>query len=131
MKRFLAYAGSALFCPLVFLLLVEVNLRFISLDMGPLYFFCFPLLMALYFLIAGRAFRLLGIGRWPLWLVMNLIGYPLCWAWLTLRMPGIWFNLGILLLFLPITAALAVMWLAVGAVLLLARLTKTPPARIK
>lgn len=130
MKKFLVYAGSALFCPLVFLVLVEINLRFIYLDMGPLYFFCFPLLTALYFLIAGRLFRPLGIGRWPLWLVMNLIGYPLCWAWLTVRVPGIWFNLGILLLFIPITIALVVAWLAVGAVFLLLRLARIPPARI-
>ena len=127
MKKFLAYAGSALFCPLVFLVLVEINLRFISLDMEPLYL---PLLMALYFLIAGWLFRSLGIGRWPLWMVMNLIGYPLCWVVLTLRVPGIWFNMGILLLLLPTTAALVVMWLVVGAVFLLIRLIKTPPARI-
>lgn len=131
MKKFLAYAGSALFCPLVFLILVEINLRFIYLEMGSLYYVVFPLLMVFYFLIAGRAFRPLGIRRWPLWLVMNLIGYPLCWAVLTLRAPGIWFNLGILLLFLPITAAMAVAWLAVGAVFLLLRLAKTPPAKIK
>lgn len=131
MKKFLAYAGSALFCPLVFLPLVEINLRFISLDMGPLYLFCFPLLMALYFLIAGRLFRPLGVRRRPLWLTMNLIGYPLCWVVLTIRVPVIWFNLGIVLFFLPITAALALAWVVVGAAFLLIRLVKTPPARIK
>lgn len=131
MKKFLALAGSALFCPLVLLTLFEVDLRLIYLEMGPLYFILFPLLMALYFLIAGRLFRPLGIGRWQLWLVMNLIGYPLCWAGLTLRVPGIWFNLGILLLFLPITTALIITWVVVGVILLLVRLIKTPPARIK
>lgn len=131
MKKFLAYAGSAMFCPLVFLILVEINLRFIYLEMGSLYYVAFPLLMIFYFLIAGRVFRPLGIRRWPLWLVMNLIGYPLCWAWLTIRVPGIWFNLGIVLFFIPITIALVVAWLAVGAVFLLLRLIRTPPAGIK
>lgn len=129
MKKALAVIGSILFCPLVFLAFFEVNLRF-TLGMAPLYL-GYPLVLALYFLIAGRAFRPLGLGRWPLWLVMNLIGYPFCWAALTVRVPGIWFNLGILLLFLPITAALLVTWGVVGILLLLVRLVKTPPARIK
>lgn len=129
MKKALAVAGSVLICPLVFLALFEVNLRFI-LGMAPLYL-GFPLAMVLWFLAAGRAFRPLGLGRWPLWLWMNLVGYPLCWVALTLRVPGIWFNLGILLLLLPVTAALALAWGAVGIVLLLVRLVRTPPARLK
>jgi len=129
LKKALAVIGSILFCPLVFLAFFEVNLRF-AFGMAPLYL-GYPLVVAAYFLIAGRAFRSLGIGRWPLWLLMNLVGYPLCWVALTVRVPGIWFNLGILLLFLPVTAAMALVWAVIGLLLLLARLIKTPPARIK
>lgn len=131
MKKFLAYAGSALFLPLVLLPLVVINLRFIHLWALPLYCVLFPLAVALYFLIAGRLFRPLGIGRWPLWMVMNLIGYPLCWVGVAVLVPVLLFNLGIVLFFLPITAALVIMWLVVGVVFLLLRLAKTPPARIK
>lgn len=129
MKKTLLVLGAILFCPLAFLGLFEINLRF-AFGMAPLYI-GFPLLMALCFLLAGWRLKKLGMGRWPLWFLMNFIGYPLCWVGLTLRVPGLWFNLGILLLFLPVTAALAVTWGVVGLALLLVRLAKTPPARMK
>ncbi len=88
-------------------------------------FFGFPIITAVYFLIAGTVFhRRLGLKPLILWLFMNVIGYPLCWIVLTILEPTMWFNLGMLSLIIPVTLTLLAVWSVMGIGFLVAWLFK-------
>lgn len=128
MKKFLLALLSVLYCPAVFLGLFVLALR--TTPGTALLYFGYPALAVLYFLLAGPPLKRAGIGRWALWLWMNLLGYPLCWAALTLLVPGLWFNAGILLVLLPVTAILTAVWCLTGLGFLVAKLLRTPPKQL-
>lgn len=121
MKKTAALILSALFYIGAFML------AFLSsTERGILYFSYFlPLLAAAYFVLAGNIFaRRLGLNRWLLWLVMNVAGGMCSWILLIVCFPRLLFNGGILFYILPVTAAFAVVWAAVGIGFLCLRLWK-------
>lgn len=89
------------------------------------FLFGFPVMIAVYFVIAGHLFaRYLRLNRWALWLSMNIAG-GLCsliilLAWLpTLLMNGV-----VLILIGPLVVISAVVWAAVGLGFLCAKILK-------
>ena len=128
MKKFFLVLLSVLYCPLVFRGLFQLGMGLpyggALLNLG------YPALAAAYFLLAGMALKRAGIGRWSLWLWMNLLGYPLCWVSLILWRPGCWLNMGLLVVMLPVTLLLAAVWALVGLGFLVAKLLRTPPKQL-
>lgn len=98
------YAGAML---LSFLVSAENDMRW--------FLYGFPLAAAVYFVLAGNFFsRRLQLNRWYLWLGMNFIGGLAGWAVLAAWFPVLLSNGFILVLLIPLTIVLAVVWAAVG-----------------
>lgn len=75
----------------------------------------FPVAAAVYFVLAGNVFsRRLQLNRWYLWLGMNVLGGLAGWAMLAALFPVLLSNGFILVLLIPLTMVLAVVWAVVG-----------------
>ena len=111
MKKAAALILSALFYigafMLAFIYSTEHNILYFS--------YILPPLVAAYFVIAGNIFsRHLGLNRWLLWLIMNVVGGMCSWILLLVCFPMLLFNGFILFFILPVTAVFAVAWAVVG-----------------
>lgn len=75
----------------------------------------FPVMTAMYFVIAGNLFaRCLHLNRWFLWLSMNFIGGLCSWIILLVCFPKFLMNGMILFLIGPFVGIFAVIWAVVG-----------------
>lgn len=75
----------------------------------------FPVVTAIYFIIAGNLFaHYLRLNRWFLWLSMNFIGGLCSWIILLIWLPILLMNGMILFLMGPLVGVFAVVWAAVG-----------------
>lgn len=115
---------SVLFCPAAFLLLwlaaPDASVQSLILVVG------YPLLAALYFLIAGGIFRKkLGLRRITLWLWMLLPGYLLCCALLLLWQPELLQSGDILISLFQLLLLQTPVWLVVWLGLWIAGLTRS------
>ena len=121
MKKTAALILSALFYigafMLTFIFSTEHNILYFS--------YILPLLVAAYFIIAGNIFaHRLGLNRWLLWLIMNVVGGMCSWILLLVCFPMLLFNGFILFFFVPVTVAFAVVWAVVWIGFLCIRLWK-------
>ena len=79
------------------------------------FLFGFPVMTAMYFVIAGNLFaRQLHLNRWFLWLSMNLIGGLCSVIILLICFPTLLMNGMILFLIGPLVGVFAVVWAVVG-----------------
>lgn len=79
------------------------------------FLFGFPVMTAMYFVIAGNLFaRYLHLNRWSLWLSMNLIGGLCSVIILLVCFPTLLMNGMILFLIGPLVGVFAVVWAVVG-----------------
>ena len=79
------------------------------------FLFGFPVMTAMYFVIAGNLFaRYLHLNRWFLWLSMNLIGGLCSVIILLICFPTLLMNGMILFLIGPLVGVFAVVWAVVG-----------------
>lgn len=79
------------------------------------FLFGFPMMTAMYFVIAGNLFaRYLHLNRWFLWLSMNLIGGLCSVIILLICLPTLLMNGMILFLIGPLVGVFAVVWAVVG-----------------
>ena len=80
------------------------------------FLFGFPVMTAMYFVIAGNLFaRYLHLNRWSLWLSMNLIGGLCSVIILLICFPTLLMNGMILFLIGPLVGVFVVVWTGRGA----------------
>lgn len=92
----------------------------------------FPVAAAIYFVLAGNVFsRRLQLNRWYLWLGMNVLGGLAGWAMLAAWFPVLLSNGFILVLLIPLTMVLAVVWAVVGIGFLCVKLIRRRSAAPK
>lgn len=130
LNRAAAVLASVLFCPAVFLLLWMSSE--VALPDGPVWILGYPLVIALYFLIAGGIFqKKLGLRRITLWLWMALLGYALCWVFLLLWQPDLLQTEATLGAVLLLTFLQFPVWLVVWLGLWVAGLIRSAEARAR
>lgn len=128
LNRGAAVLVSVLLCPAVFLLLWQVSSA--AMPDGPVWILSYPLLIALYFLLAGGIFqKKLGLRRITLWLWMLVPGYLLCWVFLLLWQPDLLQSTATLGAVLLLTFLQFPVWLVVWLGLWTANLIRSPEAR--
>lgn len=128
LKRAAAVLVSVLFCPAVFHLLWMTSAA--TLPDGPVWILGYPLVIALYFLVAGGIFqKKLGLRRIVLWLCMLIPGYLLCWVLLLLWHPDLLEDAAVLAPIFLLTVLQFPVWLVVWLGLWTANLFRSPEAR--
>lgn len=111
MKKAAAILVSVLLYIGVFLLMFRVFMG----DQIRWFLFGFPVMTAMYFVIAGNLFaRYLHLNRWSLWLSMNLIGGLCSVIILLVCFPTLLMSGMILFLIGPLVGVFAVVWAVVG-----------------
>lgn len=111
MKKAAVLLGSVLLYIGGFLLLFRVFMG----DQIRWFLFGFPVMTAIYFVVAGHLFaRCLGLNRWALWLSMNVIGGLCSLILLLVWFPVLLMNGVILILLGPLVVVFAVVWAVVG-----------------
>lgn len=111
MKKAAAILVSVLLYIGAFLLMFRLSMG----DQIRWFLFGFPVMTAMYFVIAGNLFaRYLHLNRWFLWLSMNLIGGLCSVIILLICLPTLLMNGMILFLIGPLVGVFAVVWAVVG-----------------
>lgn len=111
MKKAVAVLVSVLLYIVAFLLMFRVSMG----DRIRWFLFGFPVITAIYFVIAGNLFaRRLHLNRWFLWLSMNFAGGLCSLVLLLVWFPTLLFNGIILVLIGPLIGVFAVVWAVVG-----------------
>ena len=111
MKKAAAVLASVLLYIGTFLLMFRVFMG----DQIRWFLFGFPVMTAMYFVVAGNIFaRCLHLNRWCLWLSMNLIGGLCSLIILLAWFPTLLTNGMILFLIGPLAGVFAVVWAVVG-----------------
>ena len=111
MKKAAAVLVSVLLYIGTFLLMFRVFMG----DQIRWFLFGFPVMTAMYFVVAGNIFaRCLHLNRWCLWLSMNLIGGLCSLIILLAWFPTLLTNGMILFLIGPLAGVFAVVWAVVG-----------------
>ena len=111
MKKVAAIFVSVLLYIGAFLLMFRLSMG----DQIRWFLFGFPVMTAMYFVIAGNLFaRYLHLNRWSLWLSMNLIGGLCSVIILLICFPTLLMNGMILFLIGPLVGVFAVVWAVVG-----------------
>lgn len=111
MKKAAAILVSVLLYIGTFLLMFRISVG----DQIRWFLFGFPVVTAMYFVIAGNLFaRYLHLNRWYLWLSMNLIGGLCSIIILLVWFPTLLTNGVILFLIGPLVGVFAVVWVVVG-----------------
>ena len=79
----------------------------------------FPLLAAIYFIVAGNIFSYrLHLNRWYLWVSMNFVGGLCSWLILLVCFPTLLWNGFILILMIPFVCVFSIIWVLIGLVFL-------------
>ena len=111
MKKFIGIIASILFFTIVFMLMFTFSMG----NDIRLFIVGFPVITAIYFIIAGNIFyNCFNLKRLHLWLSMNFIGGLCSCVILLIRFPSLLYNGFILIIIGLLIAVFAVVWLVVG-----------------